>query len=107
MNDEKLYSFIQKVVERPAMYSVNNVEDLHLIIQGYLMGSKKEENGSFILYFREFSNKYFRSKNDIDWVRLIRFHSASDKHSLELFLRIFSLALEKAPKDYKIIIAKK
>lgn len=89
----KIDFFVLPIIERPAMYCVNNVEDLWLIIFGYTMGIQDNESNNFMSEFRVFVNKYFKSKDDVDWSRLIRFHSSSDKHSIELFSEIFYLAL--------------
>ena len=90
----KLYSFISPILERPAMYCVNNIEDLYLIVWGYLIGSEDTPSQDFMTYFRKFVNVYFKSKEDVDWPRLIRFYSSSDFHSIELFKQIFTAALE-------------
>lgn len=98
----KIDTFITEILDRPAMYCVNNVEDLNLIIWGYLMGLQSKEDNNFMVYFRELTNKHFKSKKDTDWSRLIRFYSASDKHSIELFSQIFIMAKETIEKrDFK------
>jgi hypothetical protein len=80
---------LHSITERPPMYGVNNVEDIHFIIMGYQFAlydnPEKEKFNNFLSQFREFINKDFETGVDYDWVRLIRFHSGGDKHSIELF----------------------
>jgi hypothetical protein len=82
-----LFELIAAIIKRPAMFSVNRVEDIQLIIFGYstcaIQDSDNLEN--FGELFRTFVNEHFESRADHDWARLIRFHSASDIHSIELF----------------------
>ncbi len=81
--------FIKAVLDRPAMFCVNNVEDLSLFLTGYNYGSANEETNNILSDFRDFVNKHFESKDDVNWPRLIRFYSASDHHSLEVFRKLF------------------
>jgi len=75
------------------MYQINNIEDLGLIVSGYLMGvthmKKEEVLSSFLLGFRSFVNRCFDTTFDYDRERLIRFHSSGDKGSLNLFNDLF------------------
>jgi len=86
---------IQAIINRPAMYMVNNVEDLGLVIFGYLAGVGRTTDNNvlnkFMGDFRKFTNKHFETTFDYDWDRLIRFHSSGDKGSLELFKKLFDL----------------
>ncbi|WP_426671442.1 hypothetical protein ACPPVU_09410 [Mucilaginibacter sp. McL0603] len=90
---DKLFELISAIVKRPAMYQVSKVEDIYLVIFGYLAGSKYELLNIFHENFRIFVNEHFKedfvSKSDYDWPRLIRFYSAGDKHSIELFGQLF------------------
>ncbi len=70
------------------MFQVNCVEDIYLIIFGYqcaLQGDNINVLNDFLLEFRTFVNEDSEIGGDHDWVRLIRFYSASDKQSIELF----------------------
>jgi hypothetical protein len=89
---EKLIELITAITKRPAMYGVNKVEDFALIIFGYIACSAVAQGTSsdFNTEFRNYVNKDFEMTGDHDWPRLIRFHSASDSHSIELFSKLFS-----------------
>ena len=89
---EKLIELIKAITKRPAMYGVNRVEDIELIILGYTACSAViQENASdFNIEFRRYINTHFEMAGDHSWQRLIRFHSGSDSHSIELFSILFS-----------------
>lgn len=81
---------IDSIINRPAMYGVNKVEDIQLIIFGYTACASQSPNDlNDFGEFRSFVNKHFDSMGDHDWARLIRFYSASDKHSIELFSELY------------------
>lgn len=93
---ERLFELIQATVKRPAMYCVSKVEDIALIIFGYTWALTKDETSAIADFrenFRDFVNEHFAedftSKKDHDWARLIRFYSAGDMHSVELFGQLF------------------
>lgn len=94
MNDELLSNFVEFllfVVDKPGVYGINKVEDIHFMCAGYqkaLNGGDKVND--FLFEFRKFINEHFESNDDHDWVRLIRFYSASDRHSIELFGRLLN-----------------
>lgn len=85
MKKKEFIEFIRMVVSRPAMFMVNNVEDLSLVLFGYSIGCKNQDVFDFLDSFREFVNKEFKSKDNIDWPRLIRFYGASDYTTMQLF----------------------
>lgn len=87
-------SFINSICERPGMYQINKVEDIGLLIFGYKSGllscsDEYETVSNLINQFNEFINKEFTTNEEIDWVRLIRFHGNGDKNSLDLFKEKF------------------
>ena len=89
---EKLIELITAITKRPAMYGVNKVEDIALIILGYtacsaVMGNNESD---FNTEFKSFINTHFAMTGDHDWPRLIRFHSGGNLHSIELFSFLFS-----------------
>jgi hypothetical protein len=85
--------WLQHVVNKPGMYQVNNIEDLGLIMSGYLIGAAHmgdvEALSAFLSDFRSFVNKHFETTFDYDLERLIRFNSSGDKGSLVLFKELF------------------
>lgn len=87
---DKLISFIDEIIDKPGMYQVNNIEDLHLVLLGYLQGLDDDDSTSFLSGFRMFVNEEFKTNFDYDWSRLIRFHSGGDKGSIDLFRVLFS-----------------
>jgi hypothetical protein len=89
---KKYVDFIKAIVERPAMYQVNRVEDIWLISFGYqhALGELDiKEIGNFLSDFRDYVNKDFQSNQNHSWERLIKLYSGSDKHSIELFGQLF------------------
>jgi hypothetical protein len=103
---DKFYNLISAIVNRPAMYGVQNIEGLSLIILGMSISSAgiSEFAVDFNSKFRFFiNNKYkddFKSKTlDFDWPRLVRLYSASDRHSLELFGSLFNEFFESYTKE--------
>jgi hypothetical protein len=86
----KFISLLDSVTSRPGMYLVNNVEDLNLLIFGYLAASDEDESSSLMSEFRKFVNHEFKTDSDYDWPRLIRFHSDGGRSSIELFKVLFS-----------------
>src|ERR1700742_3175503 len=92
---EKLIELVNDILRKPAMYEINNVEDLGLVIWGfksatYLIKSEGEALTEFMTSFREFANKKFNSPIDSNWPRIIRFYSSGDIGSLELFKITFN-----------------
>lgn len=92
--------FVNTLTDRPAMFQINNVEDLGLVIFGYQSGCQSYSDESVVLNkmlgsFREFVNKEFNMKENYDWVRIIRFHSEGDRGSIELFRLLFSKFIER------------
>lgn len=87
-------TFINAICERPGMYQISKVEDIGLLIFGYKSGllscsDQYETVSNLISQFNEFINKEFTTNEEIDWVRLIRFHGNGDKNSLDLFKEKF------------------
>lgn len=106
---DKLFELIYAIIKRPAMYQVSKVEDLYLVIFGYTCAIKGDESvyiQSFREEFRDFVNEHFAedftAKKDHDWVRLIRFYSAGDIHSIELFGQLFEQFTISFIKKYKL-----
>lgn len=85
MKNKEFIEFVRGIVSKPGMYQVNNVEDLHLVLFGYSIGSKNKDIYDFLDDFRDFINKEYKSKDNIDWPRLIRFHGGSDYTTIQLF----------------------
>ena len=91
MND-KLIELIKGIIKRPAMYGVNSVEDIALIIFGFnfCASASQGKETDFNAKFRSYINKHFEMSGDNDWPRIIRFHSGGNLHSVELFSILFS-----------------
>ena len=87
--EKSLFELIKSINKRPAMYGINKVEDIQLIILGYYFNSTEDNYNNFNDEFKIFANKEFEIAGDNDWSGLIRFPSASDQHSIELFSNLF------------------
>jgi len=94
--------FVYAVVNKPGMYRVNNIEDLGLVIFGYIAGVARSGTISglneFMNNFRRFVNEHFDTTVDYDWERLIRFHAGGNVGSLELFKILFDRYIENVEK---------
>jgi len=94
---DEFYKLISSIVNRPAMFGVQDIEGLSLMIFGMSIssGELSEIATDFNSKFRIFLNKKykddFKSKTlDFDWPRLVRLYSASNQHSLALFGSLFN-----------------
>ncbi len=90
----KFIDFVSGVLRRPGMYQVNNIEDLNLLIFGFSIGCNSKEVFSLLDDYRLFVNQEFKSTNNYDWARLIRFYSSGDLQSLDLFKSKFKSFLK-------------
>lgn len=92
---------VKAIIDRPAMYEINNVEDLSLFILGYKMAlAESGEVSSLMVSFREYLNAKLQTTDDVDWPRLIRYHAGGDHNSLKLFSKYFFAFLDD---DKKIV----
>lgn len=93
MTRRQYYKYLLQVATRPAMYEINNVEELNIFVNGYSIGAQQdfarlEEFDAFVNKKHGFSGEHFR------WNRLVRLRSGGDFHSLELFRFWFEEFLE-------------
>jgi hypothetical protein len=90
----KFIKFIQDINEAPGMYLVNKVEDVDLIILGYLSAQiddlEYESIKAVLNTFNDFVNKYYETNEDYQWARLIRFNCSTDLITREMFAKLFS-----------------
>jgi hypothetical protein len=97
---EEFFEKIKFLNKKPAFFSVYKVEDIHLIIEGYIYAlagpeAKPKKIVSFTKDFRKFVNNHFETTDkDFVWEVLIRINSNSDKESLNLFDRLFTEYLQ-------------
>ncbi|MBV8389199.1 MAG: hypothetical protein JO080_05310 [Mucilaginibacter sp.] len=82
---DKFLELIFAIAKRPTMYGVSKVEDIYLVIFGFIYAIQKEKNEiaiDFMSGFRKFVNEEldddFSSNKDFDWPRLIRFYASGD-----------------------------
>lgn len=75
------------------MYQVSNVDGIYTLILGYIAGSESEILNTLHQDFRTFVNEHFATdfirQSNHDWPHLIRFYSAGEMHSIELFANLF------------------
>ena len=69
--------------------SINRVEDVSYVIQGYLMAMQDEKLNEFMFDFSSFMCHKLGILERIEWSKVIRFNAHSDAHSLELFETFF------------------
>lgn len=94
---KKFIETIKFVLERPHFFEVERVQDIHIFINGYQSGTTTENESlnDFLTGFREFVINHFEFKEDIHWSRLIQLYSSSNKHSIEVFEKLFEKFIEK------------
>lgn len=77
---------LKVVLERPAMYGIQKVEDINVMFfsETYFNRNKEIEEWStkFSRFVIEETNN---ALDNFDWCKVIRLYSGSDAHSLELF----------------------
>jgi len=89
---EKFLEFIQAVIKRPSMYQIERVEDIWVLTYGYqhaLIGYDNDLVTDVLSEFRIYVNKHYKTKSDFSWARLIRFHSGSNSHTIQIFAELF------------------
>ncbi len=95
---KRFVEFILAVVKRPAMFHVSKVEDIWIMTLAYqhaLLGNENKTINDILSGFRTYVNKHYKTTSDHSWERLIRFHCASESHSIELFSTLFNEYLSK------------
>lgn len=93
---------LNNCINRPFLYHVNSIDDIHCFVRGYLtalsnVDCKCTENSKEIFELMDSFNEYILEKykcKDTNWAKLIRFRSADDRNSIELFGKLFSTFLE-------------
>ncbi|MDX2361786.1 MAG: hypothetical protein QNK23_13335 [Crocinitomicaceae bacterium] len=83
-NSKDFFEFAMNILNRPGMFLVNNVEDFQLVLFGYCAATDTNV-GTYMEGFEKMLNqKYFSNSTDFNWVKIIRLHSSTDLHTLEL-----------------------
>lgn len=102
----KFSSYILEVASKPGLFRIENVEDIGTIFFTYEACCNQNnfevgtEINQFTYAFRCYVNRQFHYKGDKhDWVRLIRFHSSNNRHSIEVFISLFKRFLDKYLKE--------
>lgn len=93
---EGVIELIRLLITKPAIFGINRIEDVDLVIKGYFHKSYNKEIEAFFILFNDFVNRiYFKDrKKDFEWVKIIRFNTSSDSHSIKLFSSLFEKFLE-------------
>ncbi len=95
--EDKLYSFILSILSKPALFNIERIEDIFLVLIGYNQGLIDSQNiligkdKEFWEGFNSFVNTKMAPHEKIksNWPRLIRFYSSNNQHSIELFEKLF------------------
>lgn len=86
MNFNHFIKLIDAVCKHPAVYSINRVEEIDILINGYLFGTgDKETISDFMSKFNSFVVQKFDIGTGYNWVKLIRLNTGGDLHTIELF----------------------
>jgi hypothetical protein len=93
LNDSDIEVF-KAISNKPALFSINKVEECYIFILGYSMSDSDKNIHGFIN--SKFSNFIKRNFNSIEgeWYQIIRYQATTDAHSLELFKKYFNLFLD-------------
>jgi hypothetical protein len=94
----RFIGFVRSVIQRPALFEVNKIEDMSLIILGFHSGLDHEDQNvifNFLQNFKKFVRGHFNFEEESTWQRLIRFYSGGDQSSLFLFDKLFEEFIEK------------
>src|SRR4051812_27537205 len=94
---------INAIIKRPGMFMVNNVENLGLVIFGFKCAcndANRELLDNLLDGFKKNVNERFETKEDSDWVRLIRFYGVGDNNTLQLFELAFDSFISSNYSDF-------
>ncbi len=93
-------AFLIQVLERPAMYGIERVEDFKLFLLGYERALGESIDEKFVDFWGGFSDFLLEESmpKGTHWSRIIRFYSGGDHHSLEL-LRLKVEAYQEQKQD--------
>lgn len=86
--------FIFSLIRKRTFLNINKVEDLDLIIKGYIQAIPDKHIINTLNQFRTFVNMDMESKYNHSWVQLIRLYSANDELSIKLFEEMFTRFLD-------------
>ena len=87
---QEFRDFMDMLLERPAMFLINSVDDIYFIVLGYTYAIPNlEQYGEIVEFFNSFNN-YLRQQHDLQettmsWHKIIRFYSSTGQNSLEEF----------------------
>jgi hypothetical protein len=96
-NNFPFFEIILKYVERPGMFGIQKVEDIRLLFVHEEMFHKVSYVGEFNAKFNKYvSNELGPGLENFDWSKIIRLHSGSDFHSIQLFEQVFVKFLEQS-----------
>jgi hypothetical protein len=90
--------FVNVILNRPGMFMIEDVEDLYLVLYGFQRGmpthAEARDIAELMTDFRQFVNVELNSTDDVDWPRLIRYHSSGNSGSIILFKNKFERFIE-------------
>lgn len=87
INDIEVFKAISN---KPALFSINKVEEYYIFILGYSLAQSSKNIHTYIN--KEFSKFILENYGNIEgqWYQVIRYQSTTDMHSLELFRKYFN-----------------
>lgn len=89
ITDVEFLEKLDTVLVRPAMFGVQKIEDIQIIFFTEFFLNKNESVEKWSGRFSDFVIKDANCDlNNFHWSKIIRLHSGSDAHSLELFKQL-------------------
>lgn len=85
----KILDFLDNVINYPVLYNISKVEDVKLLIDGFLSGCNSEEQQLLIEKFNKYVQEFYEAKHNESWDRLIRFYTYYDPATLSRFIEIY------------------
>jgi len=84
---DSLIKLIYLLIEKPAVFNINKVEDIAYVLSGYTLGIGEGDAWDFYIGFNDFVSTQIQLNGDkvYEWHKLIRFRSASDAETLRLY----------------------
>lgn len=91
------FETILQYIKRPGMYGIQNVEDIRLLFMHEEIFHRVSEVGEFNSQFNKYiSRELGPGLDNFDWSKIIRLHSGSDFHSIQLFEQVFIQYLDQS-----------
>lgn len=95
----KYYDLLLKVADKPALYGVENVNDIRVFTTGIacgleVFGGQPTDDYNDFVKFTEFVAEQYDAGSMYNWSSIITYHSTGNRDSLMTFKRLLQEYLE-------------